>query len=86
MFINYEHENEIYNVSVERRKILKAFGADIMLTDPSKGTDGAIEKKYNFKLFDFFKDSIIFSLNENLTYRHQVESLIKKIPTPGGLL
>lgn len=34
------------SVSVERRKILKAFGAKILLTPRKKGTDGAIEKAY----------------------------------------
>jgi cysteine synthase len=34
------------SVSVERRKILKAFGAKILLTPKNKGTDGAIEKAY----------------------------------------
>lgn len=34
------------SVSVERRKILKALGADILLTEAKKGTDGAIEKAY----------------------------------------
>jgi len=29
-------------VSIERRKMIAAFGATIILTDPSKGTDGAI--------------------------------------------
>ena len=29
-------------VSVERQKMIKAFGAEVTLTDPSKGTDGAI--------------------------------------------
>ncbi len=32
------------SVSVERQKILKAYGSKIILTDPMKGTDGAIEK------------------------------------------
>lgn len=31
------------SASVERRKLLKAFGADIILTDGKKGTNGAIE-------------------------------------------
>ncbi len=31
------------NVSIERRQILKAFGADIALSPASKGTDGAID-------------------------------------------
>ncbi len=31
-------------VSVERRKMMKAFGADVILTSPDLGTDGAIMK------------------------------------------
>jgi cysteine synthase B len=31
-------------VSVERQKMIKAFGGEIILTDPTKGTDGAIMK------------------------------------------
>jgi cysteine synthase B len=31
-------------VSIERQKMIKAFGSDIVLTDPKKGTDGAIIK------------------------------------------
>jgi cysteine synthase B len=31
-------------VSIERRKMIQAFGADIILTNPDKGTDGAIIK------------------------------------------
>ena len=33
-------------VSVERRKTIKAFGAKIILTDPEKGTDGAIRSPH----------------------------------------
>ncbi len=31
-------------VSIERRKIIKAYGAKVILTDPKQGTDGAIKK------------------------------------------
>ena len=34
------------SVSIERRKILKALGAEILLTPAKDGTDGAIEKAY----------------------------------------
>ncbi len=33
-------------VSLERKKILRAYGADILLTPAKKNTDGAIEKAY----------------------------------------
>ena len=32
------------NVSVERKRIVKAYGAEIVLTDPGEGSDGAILK------------------------------------------
>ncbi|MDD5721219.1 MAG: cysteine synthase family protein [Candidatus Pacebacteria bacterium] len=31
-------------VSIERQKVIKAFGASVILTDPNLGTDGAIRK------------------------------------------
>jgi len=32
------------NVSLERKRILRAYGAEIVFTDPSEGSDGAIRK------------------------------------------
>ena len=41
-------------VSVERRKMIEAFGAKVLLTDPSMGTDGAIRKAH--ELADKYPD------------------------------
>lgn len=44
-------------MSVERRTILKAYGAKLVLTEGSKGMKGAIEEAN--KLHEFMKDSLI---------------------------
>ncbi len=38
------------SASIERRKIMKAFGAEILLTPAKRSTDGAIEKAYGMAL------------------------------------
>jgi cysteine synthase A len=44
-------------MSVERRKLLKAFGAELVLTEGAKGMKGAIEKAY--ELTESFSDAFM---------------------------
>lgn len=50
-------------MSIERRKLLKAYGAEIVLTDGKKGMSGAIEKAEELSLS--IPDSIIMGQFEN---------------------
>ena len=50
-------------MSVERRKLLKAYGAEIVLTDGSKGMNGAIAKAQELK--ESIEGSIILGQFEN---------------------
>jgi len=40
------------NMSIERRRILRAYGADFILTPAEKGTDGAIERAHELSQAD----------------------------------
>ena len=51
------------SMSLERRQLLKAYGAEIVLTDASKGMQGAVEKAQELKAQ--YEDSIIAGQFEN---------------------
>ena len=40
------------NVSLERKRILKAYGAEVAFTDPNDGSDGAIRKAHELQAAD----------------------------------
>ena len=40
------------NVSLERKRILKAYGAEVTFTDPNDGSDGAIRKAHELQAAD----------------------------------
>lgn len=71
------------NVSIERRKLLKAYGAKIILTDPKKGTNGAIkiaqkmlEENKNYLMLDQFNNPV----NPLAHYQTTGAEIIKQAP------
>lgn len=66
-------------VSEERRKILKAYGADILLTDSKKGTDGAIEKAYELARKEPDKCLLLDQFNNNDNWRAHYNTTAEEI-------
>ena len=70
-------------VSVERQKMIKAYGAEVILTDGTKGTDGAIlhvrelVKKYPEKYFNPDQFSNVY--NKMAHYRTTAEEIWKQM-------
>ncbi len=67
------------SVSLERRKILKALGAEILLTSKDKGTDGAIEKAYNMAKEEPEKYFLLDQFNNKCNYLAHYETTAKEI-------
>jgi len=67
------------SVSIERRKILQAYGAEILLTDPKKGTDGAIEKAYQMAKDEPDKYVLLDQFNNENNWRAHFETTGEEI-------
>jgi len=67
------------SVSIERRKILKAYGADILLTDSKKGTDGAIEKAYELARKEPDKYLLLDQFNNDDNWRAHYNTTAEEI-------
>jgi cysteine synthase len=71
-------------MSEERKKILRAFGAELIETDPTKGTDGAIAKAkemYHSELNKYWMPYQFDNLNNPLAhYQGTAEDIITDLP------
>jgi len=71
-------------MSEERKKILKAFGAELIETDPAKGTDGAIlkaQEMYNSNPEKYWMPNQFDNPNNPLAhYQGTAEEIIKQAP------
>ncbi|MFC1697517.1 PLP-dependent cysteine synthase family protein [Nanoarchaeota archaeon] len=67
------------SASIERRKILKAFGAEILLTPGEKGTDGAIEQAYNMAREDPDKYFLVDQFNNEANWKAHYKTTGKEI-------
>ena len=77
------------NMSVERQKILKAYGAKIVLTDKTLGMKGAIDKAYELKAK--ISDSYIPSQFENPSnrrahYETTAPEIFRDLPTASAIV
>jgi cysteine synthase A len=86
-------------MSIERRKLLKAFGAELILTEGSKGMQGAIDKAYailqqnpNYFMPQQFENPANPEIHKNTTgleilkqMNHQIDAVVAAVGTGGTL-
>ena len=76
------------NASEERRRILKAYGAEMIFSDPNEGSDGAIRMVREIYMEDpdryFYPDQYNNSANWKAHFEHTAPEIIKQ--TGGCLL
>ncbi len=86
-------------MSIERRKLLKAFGAELILTEGSKGMQGSIDKAYailqqnpNYFMPQQFENPANPEIHKNTTgleilkqMNHQIDAVVAAVGTGGTL-